>query len=288
MSKILVIADYTEQNPVAIKRALNLAQAFDAELDIVYFCYESLRDVPGDHAIIQSKILATVELNADTQFKKIDTKGVTCHRSYVWEKHIANWVDDYVAKQMPAMVMKTGNRSETLFYTPTDWQLLRECKAPVMIVAEEKWRKTPNILAAIDLGSKNKSKLALNKQILSEATRMAKHIDTQVFVSYTVSCSPLLKDLGMQYCDEMEAEAQQKYQSAIAELAKEYDIPEQNFDIHAGLPENVIPSTAAKYKAGLVVIGTMGRKGIAGKLMGNTAEKILKLLKSDVLAIKPQ
>ena len=34
----------------------------------------------------------------------------------------------------------------------------------------------------------------------------------------------------MQYCDEMEAEAQQKYQSAIAELAKEYDIPEQNFD----------------------------------------------------------
>ena len=45
------------------------------------------------------------------------------------------------------------------------------------------------------------------------------------------------------------------------------------------LPENVIPSTAAKYKAGLVVIGTMGRKGIAGKLMGNTAEKILKLLK---------
>jgi universal stress protein E len=45
---------------------------------------------------------------------------------------------------------------------------------------------------------------------------------------------------------------------------------------------------AARQKAGLVVIGTIGRKGLKAKVLGNTAKKILSLLKSDVLALKPE
>jgi universal stress protein E len=44
---------------------------------------------------------------------------------------------------------------------------------------------------------------------------------------------------------------------------------------------------AAENKAGLVVLGTVGRKKLVGRVLGNTAEQILRLLKADVLAIKP-
>ena len=40
--------------------------------------------------------------------------------------------------------------------------------------------------------------------------------------------------------------------------------------------------------AQIVVMGTVGRKGVKARLIGNTAEKVLAHLKTDVLAIKPR
>ena len=100
--------------------------------------------------------------------------------------------------------------------------------------------------------------------------------------------SPLLRDLGLQFTDELESNAQHTLRGEVSALAAQYDIPIENFIIKVGLPEKVIPSTAAHHKAGVVVMGTVGRKGVTAKLMGNTAEKVLKLLKSDVVALQPQ
>lgn len=287
MNKILVIADLTENDPIAIKQALNLAEAYQASLEIVYFCYESLRGVSGDPETIKSKVIATVELNAKTQLESLDLGDIEYNLTVVWEKYIANWVQSYVDDKAPKLVIKTGHRTETLFYTPTDWQLLRECQVPFMIVAEEKWRRTPNVLAAVDLGSASEEKRSLNKQVMDHAKMLADYLGSEMFVVYTVPYSTLLRDLGMQYMDELEDDAQKAHKDEIAELANHYGIPVTHFDIKPGLPEKVIPSTAAKCKAGLVVMGTAGRKGLAGKFIGNTAEQVLRLLKSDVLALKP-
>jgi hypothetical protein len=45
-----------------------------------------------------------------------------------WEKRIADWLIRHVAATPYDLVIKTGNRSETLAYTPTDWQLLLPLK----------------------------------------------------------------------------------------------------------------------------------------------------------------
>ena len=57
--------------------------------------------------------------------------------------------------------------------------------------------------------------------------------------------------------------------------------------IKAGLPEQVISSLAAKLNADLVIIGSVGNVGIKAKLIGNTAEKIMRLLKTDLLILPP-
>jgi universal stress protein E len=61
----------------------------------------------------------------------------------------------------------------------------------------------------------------------------------------------------------------------------------EQIHIKAGNPNTVIPSIASKIKAELVVIGSVGRRGLKAKLMGNTAESILALLKTDVLVMQP-
>jgi len=48
-----------------------------------------------------------------------------------------------------------------------------------------------------------------------------------------------------------------------------------------------IPAFSKNIKAGLIVIGTVGRIGIPGLFMGNTAETILNHIDCSMLAIKP-
>jgi universal stress protein E len=57
--------------------------------------------------------------------------------------------------------------------------------------------------------------------------------------------------------------------------------------IKQGKPDRIIPSIANKLKADAVITGTVGRKGLKGKLLGNTAESILQNLHTDIVAIKP-
>ncbi|OUS25344.1 hypothetical protein A9Q98_12265 [Thalassotalea sp. 42_200_T64] len=286
MEKILVIADAYFEKSVALEQADKLAKAYNATLHVVYFYYEDLRGLGEKGSAFKQTILDKMEEKANDQLADVCSNN-DCTYEVVWQKNIQNWICDYAEREQPLMVIKTGHRSETMFYTPTDWHLIRECPTPVLIVAEDKWRKTPNILAAVDLRTELADKQALNHKILAQATSLASKLNTKVHVCYTPLFSKLLRDLGIKFKDEVERQAEKALATMINKLALKYGIDEKNFHIHAGKPEQVIPSMAAKYHAGVVVIGTVGRKGLSQKFIGNTAENILSFLKTDILAIKP-
>jgi nucleotide-binding universal stress UspA family protein len=54
-----------------------------------------------------------------------------------------------------------------------------------------------------------------------------------------------------------------------------------------GEPGVEIPREVARLSIELLVLGTVGRSGLAGMLIGNTAEEILRRVDCSVLALKP-
>jgi nucleotide-binding universal stress UspA family protein len=50
----------------------------------------------------------------------------------------------------------------------------------------------------------------------------------------------------------------------------------------------VIPDFAMEEQIDLIVMGTVGRSGISGLFIGNTAEKVLQKVDCSVLAVKPE
>jgi nucleotide-binding universal stress UspA family protein len=66
-----------------------------------------------------------------------------------------------------------------------------------------------------------------------------------------------------------------------------YDHLLPRFHILRGAASKVIPETARRLQADLVVMGTVARTGIVGVVIGNTAESILSQLHCSVLALKP-
>ena len=76
-------------------------------------------------------------------------------------------------------------------------------------------------------------------------------------------------------------------QPQIEKLAAAHGLPEALFHCKQGPVEKVITSYAASVRAQIVVMGTVARKGVKARLLGNTAERVLRHMKTDVLAIKP-
>ena len=245
MNKILVVADRIEDKPVAVNRALKLADAYDGGIHVVYFCYENLRHVPGDKDKVKQQIIDHLAEKAQEQIKNIDT-DVHVTLEVIWEKHLHQWVGDYVNAHQPILVVKTGHRSESMIYTSTDWHILRECQSPVLIACGEKWRRSDNVLAAIDLGSKNPEKLALNHKVLAQAKQLAEYFEVELHVCYVAHMSPLLRDLGVSFKDEVQLKAEKTLRDDMTELARQYGLDQNRFHIQTGLPHKVIPSEAAK------------------------------------------
>ena len=54
-----------------------------------------------------------------------------------------------------------------------------------------------------------------------------------------------------------------------------------------GEPEEAIARFVESQGIDVVVMGTVARTGIAGLVMGNTAERVLQRLRGSVLAVKP-
>jgi len=75
----------------------------------------------------------------------------------------------------------------------------------------------------------------------------------------------------------------------MRELLRPFDevIPMVNRHLLEGDPEHVVPDFVRENEVDVVVMGSVGRTGVPGFLIGNTAETILRQVESSVLAIKP-
>ena len=293
MKRILVVADPIGGDQRVIDRAVALARSTKAKMQIAGFVYEHVANLPTDGAGIateklKEKLLATHRGQISARFKEArgDGAAVPCAIEVYWEKRVADWIVDYCSKEPFDLVIKGAHRSETFMYTPTDWQLLRGCRTTVMLVAGRRWKKSENVLAAVDLGTKTASKKALNFKVVTEAAAMAKTLQTRLIVSYAVPVSRVLRDLDMIDEKKLRREGEKRLEAFCKSLDKRGIAVDASL-IVTGAPEKALVNAAARNRCGLVVLGSVGRRRLAGKVIGNTAEQILRLARADVMAVKP-
>lgn len=80
------------------------------------------------------------------------------------------------------------------------------------------------------------------------------------------------------------------HESGLRDLLKNHDLRRVSHRVHIlkGDPGTLIPRIAEREQVGLIVMGTVGRTGIGGVLIGNTAERVLLQIRCSVLTIKPE
>ncbi|MCV6622912.1 MAG: universal stress protein [Cellvibrionaceae bacterium] len=293
MKHILVVCDRSGGKNSALKRALSLQEKTKAHITLLGFCYADIKN-PEDleAAKLSRKDLEKFVLNQrNTELKtllkkeKLSAKQVTAKA--VWSKDISKAICKFCENHDVDLVIKSGHRSETWMYTSTDWQLFRYCKSPVMITAGKGWKKKPRILAAVDLGSRNKAKIKLNHSVIEQAKALAQDLNDEVHLVYALKVPEVLADMDLIDPRKYVAEKRKKLAPLIEKLCEEYQLKKENVHIKQGDASKVVPSIANKVKADALVCGSMARKGVKAKLMGNSAEAIVQKLYTDILVVKP-
>lgn len=288
MRKILAVADPSGSEQRTVARAADLAARLPARIDVVGFVYEHLANLPVrmDEVALENVQRELVEKHKQQIEKRLAQSKSKAGVEVYWEKRVADRVNQLVDAGGYEMVVKGGHRSETLVYTPTDWQLLRSCRVPVLLLADKQWKRSKHVMAAVDLGTKVRSKRALNQRVVEEAAAMAAALGSKLHIAYAIPFSPVLRDLGMLDKAELRREGL-RLAERFRQTLEERGIAAEAIHVATGAPERALVNLAAKNQIGLVVLGTVGRKRLVGRVIGNTAEQILRLLKADVLAIKP-
>jgi universal stress protein E len=288
---ILVISDQQDKKQKALAHGKAMAERSGAKLHVVAFHYEHLTGLAEDLSETQinevkEKSLQLHQQWLDEQVAKQEFESPVTSE-VVWEKDIAAWVQQHCKTASYDLILKTGHRSEGANYVPTDWHLIRNGQVPVLLVADKKWRKKQCIMVALDMGTVVKSKQTLNQKLVDAGRELSASTQMPLHFSVSIPFSPALKDMGFTDTKKSVKKAKQKYLPLIQAMLNDDNWSQDNLHIKAGQPSKVLPSIAADIAAGLVIIGTVGRKGLKAKLLGNTAEEVLSLLKTDVLAIQP-
>ena len=295
MKDILVIADpigcSEDDKQLAFNRAYELAMLSDANIHIVVFCYESISlssvNEPENNSFSLESVLLENREHWWSAFIKNNQNDIFTTFEVVWEKYPHNWILDHCDTHHYDLIVKTGHRSETPFYTPTDWLLFRKSSVPVYCVTENHFEAKKNVLVALDLMTNSEEKQALNKRLLETAFQISVQTASQLHCCFAIKIPTLVKELELidtsAHSIRVEKEAREKNQTWL----DDYDIDKPFIHIEQGTPWQVIGSMSHQIKAHCIVIGSAGRSGVAGKLIGNTAEKVIHHAKTDILVINP-
>ncbi|TQV84559.1 universal stress protein [Aliikangiella coralliicola] len=291
MRELLVIADKEGGKQSAFYHALEIAKNTGAKIEFVGFVH-----APG---VDSSEILSHEEKRKvhhnyidrkqevmDTFLEGIDLGDVKIHVDVVWEKSFERWVIARCDQKSFDMVFKSGHRSEAFMYTPSDWQLMRHCPEPVMIVGDKPWKEGGVVLAALDLGSTSQRTLDLNEDIMRQAIKLAGATNSEVHACYSIAVPKALADLDLidpkTYEDKMKA----SLDPMIRRLVEDAGLDRSKLHLVAGKPAKEICRISQNIDADVVILGNKTRTSLRGRLLGNTAENVLHKVPSDVVVIK--
>ncbi|PXF33018.1 hypothetical protein WH50_01290 [Pokkaliibacter plantistimulans] len=173
--------------------------------------------------------------------------------------------------------------SQLSWRAPADWQLLRQCPCPVLLVKRDIRWQGGKVLAAIEGQPQSERHRLLNQGILQLAALVTRSIEGQL---HLVSAFPPPLQGGNP--DELTAQQleSQWRQACIGQSASLVPAPAV-MHIGEGPAEHWIPKIAGEDSYAVVVLGTVARSQFIGALLGNTAERILDAIHSDVLVLQP-
>ncbi|MCB1647350.1 MAG: universal stress protein [Pseudomonadales bacterium] len=291
VDRILVVVDQNEAATVVLEKAVALAKAADAELEVIHVVYEGIADIPVqdvDHnQVIKTYALQAAEAWLEDQLDSVRSKVKKLTSAAIWNKD--EWLGVVHAAEVGGanLIIKAADRNDDglSIRTPQDWNLLRHSDVPVMLVKANAWVKGPIIMAAID--ALNDDQAALNQRVLQEADNLTSILGGELAI---VATYPLMEPwaepaIGIDFA-RLKDEIEQSARKGVEKLTEAAGVSYNYLYIEEGRPAMRIRAMVEETNAEMLVMGTVGRTGVKSFVIGNTSETILHYTDCDVVVLR--
>ena len=171
-------------------------------------------------------------------------------------------------------------------------RLLRKCPCPVWVIRPTQAR-VYRVLVAV---STEPDEVQLNQTLLELGAGMVELYGGELHVAHAWNLygesgwgASAFAIIPPERVDEIRQLRREGHQTALDELLACSTVADAPWKVHLvkGAAETVVAELVRHHRINLLVMGTLGRSGISGLTMGNTAETILDSVRCSVIAIKP-
>ncbi|MGC8639936.1 MAG: universal stress protein [Isosphaeraceae bacterium] len=223
--------------------------------------------------------------------QKASEAGVTATASFVRGTGWLEIIEQVLRDEHDLVLVGTrdGSGSHHRPFGNTAKKLLRRCPCPVWMYRTEPYDRPLNMLVASDLSPV--SETALNLAVcLGNATKAVIHLLHAVdYPVYHLWLTALPDQVGRDYHRRVLEHAEQVLHDQVEKT--EYRSLAEPIRIHladkVGKPDEVILKCIREYAIDVLVMGTIGRGGVTGIMIGNTAERLVPEVTCSILAVKP-
>jgi universal stress protein E len=290
---ILVVVDpLTEAEQPVLQRAAWLAEKTGAALELFACDYDAdidsgrIATVWIPEAGAREQLLLRHRRQLETFASALRGRGLRVTVDVAWDYPLDEGIVRHVIARRPWLVAKDTHHHTVLRRTllsNTDWNLIRDCPAPLLLVKPREIAAAPTVLAAIDPVHEHDKPARLDDAIYEFGVELCAKTGGTLHLVHAVETP-----LGVALPPNVHALIAAEHRQALETFLVDHPVPGSNVHVLEGLAYQCLQQAAEAQKADLLVMGAVVRRGIKKILIGSTAARVLDRLPCDLVIIKPQ
>lgn len=300
---ILTIIDPAESNDLVIARAKQLAREVGAPIEFFsctynpYFSGERLYESPSSrkakaHHVVEEK------RRLETLAKAHREDNLEIVTDVYWDVPEYEAVVRKVLRSKPLMVLRHSEYHTAVdraLMSNDDWNLIRNCPAPVLMVRSVNNRRRSGVIwAAVDPMHDHDKPAALDNRIIRQAQKFAEALGSEVHLVHAFDSAAAVAAVAagamaaeMIPSREIGEQVRETHMKRLQELATKHGISHDRVHNLPGPPRVILPAVANEKHPDIVVMGAVARGFFKRLLIGSTAERILDKMSGDLCVVKP-
>lgn len=289
IQKILVIVDPTAREQPALDKAVRIALSCRSSLEL-YIC-DVQQDIPESWAggsrseeyreLVRQRHLAELKRLAEP----LAAQGLDVSTACEWHAPLEEGIGYHVVRTRPDLVVKETHWHSAMprvTLTRTDWILIRQIPAPLLLVRRKPWPQHPRVAVGVDPCHTAERPALLDETLVEQGRSVADALVGELELLHVLQTPPHLP--GEVVSAQTKVEAHAKARSAVEALAHRADCAVRYGE---GRAASGIVSLVREREPSVLVMGAVARPRWVHSAASGTAAQVLEHIGCDLLIMKP-